>query len=283
MVIFKKSADIKQHLQNLRLKGIRTGYVPTMGALHEGHLSLISESKKQTQITICSIFVNPTQFNNPEDFSKYPVTIDQDIYKLEKNKCDVLFLPDVAEMYPRGIEENFHVELGYLENILEGRFRPGHFQGVCNIVKHLAEIIEPDIMFLGQKDYQQCMVIKKLLQLMNSAVSLQVCDTVREPDGLAMSSRNLRLNAEERKTAVEIYNAMDRIKKNVNKEDFVSLTQRVSDELSAKGFKVDYIQIADAETLLPVNKYDDAQGLVVLAAAYLNNIRLIDNLIIKGE
>ena len=155
MLIFKFAADIKKYLNAVKEKGAAIGFVPTMGALHNGHISLIKHSKKQTDITVCSIFVNPVQFNNAEDFEKYPITVENDILLLQENGCDILFMPSVAEMYPDEISKQKHYDLGRLENILEGKYRPGHFQGVCLVVEKLLTIVEPNILFLGQKDFQQ--------------------------------------------------------------------------------------------------------------------------------
>ena len=197
-----------------RKQGKKYGFVPTMGALHAGHISLINDSKKASDLTVCSIFVNPTQFNDPKDFEKYPITIEKDIAMLEAAGCDILFLPEVAEMYPGGTSTSIHYELGYLETILEGHYRPGHFQGVCMIVHRLLDIVKPDNLYIGQKDYQQSMVIKKLIELtgMKELVDLNISPTLREAGGLAMSSRNMRLTEQERVKATAIYKTLHLIK-----------------------------------------------------------------------
>ena len=215
MHVFHHIKSLRQALQQARSQGKRIGFVPTMGALHEGHLSLIRKSKADNELTICSIFVNPTQFNDPKDFEKYPVTLDKDIYMLEKAGCDVLFLPAVAEMYPDGLLSPKNYELGYLETVLDGAFRPGHFQGVCQVVEQLLTVIKPDISFVGQKDYQQCMVIKKLIALTGMETGVIICPTLREADGLAMSSRNMRLTKTERKKAVRISETLRFIKNEI--------------------------------------------------------------------
>lgn len=279
MILFKKAGELHNWLDAQREKNHTKGFVPTMGALHDGHLSLIDSSKKENEITVCSIFVNPTQFNQKEDFENYPVTIEKDIYLLESNGCDVLFLPFVNEVYPHGTENPRQYDLGKIENILEGKYRPGHFQGVCMVVHSLLEIVKPDRLYLGQKDYQQCMVIAKLLELinMNSTIELKICPTLREKDGLAMSSRNMRLNEEERKKAVEISKVLSIIKKDLLPGDIESLKQNAIRELEKNGFIVDYVEIADVETLESVNKWDGKQKLVALCAATIGNVRLIDN------
>lgn len=277
MILFKKAADISSFLTKYAKNGVKTGFVPTMGALHQGHISLINESKRNCGITVSSIFVNPTQFNDPKDFAKYPVTINSDIDGLEKAGCDVLFLPDVKEMYPNGTTALPKYDLGYLETVLEGKYRPGHFQGVCQVVHRLLDIIKPDTLFLGQKDFQQCMVIKKMIEITELPVITSVCPTLREPDGLAMSSRNMRLNSDERKKAALISQTLDYIKREIKPGYLGDLQERAVNYLTMEGFSVDYIEIADSNTLQLQEYWDGNQSLVALAAAYLNEIRLIDN------
>lgn len=277
MIIFKGIKDLKAHLLKIKKLGSSIGFVPTMGALHQGHMSLIKESTEQTDFTVCSIFVNPTQFNNKNDFTKYPVTIEKDIQMLEDSGCDVLFLPSVTEIYPAEYKPA-HYELGYLENILEGAFRPGHFQGVCQVVEILLMIAEPDLLFLGEKDFQQCMVISKMVKLKNIKVKIRIAPTLREKDGLAMSSRNLRLSDTERKNATAIYNALKKIASEMDEKDAFTLQDEGKSALEKQGFKVDYIEIADAESLLPAKK--NTKRKVIVAAAWLQEVRLIDNLVI---
>jgi pantoate--beta-alanine ligase len=284
MILFKRKTDLSGHLANLKSKGARIGFVPTMGALHQGHLSLIETSTANNSITVCSIFVNPTQFNDPADFEKYPVTIDQDILALEKAGCDILFLPGVEEVYgigPRKTEE--HYDLGYLETVLEGKYRPGHFQGVCMVVRRLLDIVNPDELYLGQKDYQQCMVITRLVELMQKKASIRVniCPTLREEDGLAMSSRNLRLSTVEREHAPAIYRSLQHIKARLAKGNLQPLKQVAQAELEGSGFRVDYVEIADALTLELVEEWDENEKIVALVAAFLNQVRLIDNLLLN--
>ncbi len=280
MILFKKAAEISAFLEKQGQKGIKTGFVPTMGALHNGHISLISNSKLACDLTISSIFVNPTQFNDPKDFEKYPITLSSDIDALEMAGCDVLFLPSVAEIYPNGTSTLPHYDLGFLETVLEGKYRPGHFQGVCQVVHRLLDIVQPDVLFLGQKDFQQCMVIKKLIELTGMHTAVTVCPTLREAGGLAMSSRNMRLNAEERAKAVLISQTLGFIKKEIKPGYLGDLKQRAADYLSAEGFKVDYVEIAAAETLVLQDFWDGREQLVTLAAAYLNEVRLIDNMLL---
>ncbi len=279
MILFKKTAELIEYLTIQRKKGLKTGFVPTMGALHNGHISLIDDSKKQNDLTICSIFVNPTQFNDPADFKKYPKTIENDVYLLEKEGCDIIFLPPVEEIYPPGTS-TIHYELGVLETVLEGKFRPGHFQGVCQVVHRLLDIVKPDKLYLGQKDYQQCMVIRKLIALTNTPTQPIICATQREASGLAMSSRNMRLSDNERKTATAIYETLQAIQKDIQPGNLQKLKEKAALTLTAKGFTVDYVEIADATTLELIDNWNGSTPLVTLAAAFLNNVRLIDNIIL---
>ena len=281
MIIFKHSADLTSQLQKLKAVKSSIGFVPTMGALHGGHISLLKKSKEICDVTISSIFINPTQFNNAGDFKKYPVTPEQDIYTLEKNGCDILFLPDVNEIYPDGTNTKKHFEIGYLENIMEGKYRPGHFQGVCQVVKQLLEIVNPTHLFMGQKDYQQSMVIKKLLELENFDIELIICPTQREANGLAMSSRNLRLNKQEREIAAEIYKTLLTVKQKIKPGSLHKLKIEAQQNLIKKKLKPDYVEIAKADNLEPVNEWNGTDNLVILAAAIIGEVRLIDNILLK--
>jgi pantoate--beta-alanine ligase len=281
MILFKKTADLHNYIEEQRKKKVQTGFVPTMGALHAGHISLIKKSVSENDLTISSIFVNPTQFNDPNDFKKYPVTIEKDIYQLETAGCDLLFLPSAEEIYPNGTEQKQTYDLGYLETVLEGKFRPGHFQGVCMVMERLLKIVLPDNLYLGQKDYQQCMVIKKLIGLLKLDIQLNICPTLREPDGLAMSSRNIRLNEQERKDATAIYRSLLYIKENSQHKEIPELKKEAKKILIENGFRIDYIEIADANSLELINKLDGKRKLVALIAAFMNEVRLIDNMLMN--
>jgi pantoate--beta-alanine ligase len=281
MILFKTITQLADCIAEKKKDGNTIGFVPTMGALHNGHISLITNSKQDNNITVCCIFVNPTQFNQAKDFEKYPVTIEKDIDMLEKNGCDILFLPSVQEIYPAGLTQQPHYDLGYLETLLEGKYRPGHFQGVCQVVHRLLDIVRPHNLYLGQKDYQQCMVIKKLIELTHLKTSVIICTTLREHDGLAMSSRNMRLNEQERKMAVKISEALSFIKKEIKPGYINDLKERAVQYLAAENFKVDYVEIANAGNLSIVETWDGKQKLVALAAAYLNEVRLIDNMLLN--
>jgi pantoate--beta-alanine ligase len=283
MTIFKKAKDLHNYLQPSRQKGLSIGFVPTMGALHDGHISLLKTSIAENQVTICSIFVNPAQFNDLNDYKKYPSTLEQDILKLETNGCDILFLPHLEEIYPEGIDKKRQYDLGYLETILEGEFRPGHFQGVCMAVERLLLIVQPDKLYLGQKDYQQCMIIRRLLQLMRmeGKIQLRVCPILREKDGLAMSSRNMLLNNEQRAQATAIFRALLFLKQNLGKEPLTDLKEEAANLLQQKGFKTDYVEIVNAETLKPINEWDSRINILGLAAAHIDGVRLIDNIMLS--
>ena len=281
MILFKHSKDLQSHLNYAKHQNFSIGFVPTMGALHKGHLSLISQSKKNTDITICTIFVNRVQFNNVEDFNKYPSAIEKDILLLEESECDILFMPSEDEIYPNGTSKNKHFELGYLEKILEGKFRPGHFQGVCLVVERLLNIIEPTFLFLGQKDFQQCLIIKKLITIMNKNINVIICPICREANGLGMSSRNLRLNEEEKNLAAGLYKTLTSIKDNLEKKNFAQLKNKAIIKLEKKGFKVDYLELAKSKNLKIVEDNNESKNLIILIAAFLNDVRLIDNVLIK--
>ncbi|HEV8271913.1 MAG TPA: pantoate--beta-alanine ligase [Chitinophagaceae bacterium] len=283
MIIYKKPGELHDLLEKKKIKKQQVGFVPTMGALHAGHLSLVNEAKKQNKIVVCSIFVNPTQFNDPEDFKKYPITVEKDILMFEEVGCDVLLIPSVQDIYPNGIDHLSHYELGFLETVLEGKFRPRHFQGVCQVMHRLLEIVLPNNLYLGQKDYQQCMVIKKLIELigLSDKMKVNICPTLREDDGLAMSSRNTRLLPDDRKKAATISATLRYIKENLKTGDTKKIKDEAKEMLLQKYFRIDYIEIADAGTLELVENWNGKQKVVALVAAFLNKVRLIDNMVIN--
>ena len=283
MKIFKKPAALQSFLRTKRSVNKKVGFVPTMGALHAGHISLLAAAKQANDIAVCSIFVNPTQFNDPEDFKKYPVTLEKDILLFEAAGCDVLFIPEVNDIYPNGTNNLRHYDLGFLETVLEGKFRPGHFQGVCQVVHRLLDIVLPDNLYLGQKDYQQCMVIKRLIEIIrpDNKINVNICPTLRETDGLAMSSRNVRLSPGERNDATTISAALGYIQDNVKSGSMDEIKKKARQMLLDKGFKIDYLEIADANTLEPVERWDGKSKIVSLAAAFIGNVRLIDNMLVN--
>lgn len=283
MIIFKTRQSLHQYLEFCRSNQRTIGFVPTMGALHQGHLELIKTAAARCQVVVCSIFINPTQFNDPADFQKYPKTIEADIRLLEASNTTVLFLPEVEELYPSGTSELEHYDLGYLETVLEGSFRPGHFQGVAQVMRRLLQAVNADFLFMGQKDYQQCMVVNRLLQLTNSHTALLTCPTVREADGLAMSSRNKRLNAQERQNATAISRSLTYLRQHLKPGKLDSLKAEAQRQLLAHGFKVDYVEFANSDTLELINEWNGTMPLVALIAAFQNEVRLIDNMLMHAE
>ncbi|MDT3403444.1 pantoate--beta-alanine ligase [Mucilaginibacter terrae] len=279
MKVFTTKNALKQHLDAVRAAKKTVGFVPTMGALHNGHLSLLAQARQQCDVTVCSIFVNPTQFNDPKDLEKYPRPIEADMAKLEQAGCDVLFNPEVNEMYAGN--ENWHLEIGELETLLEGKFRPGHYQGVTQVVNKLFNIVEPTKAFFGQKDYQQVMVIRRMVQLLNMPVELVMCPIERETDGLAMSSRNIYLTADDRHHALvlskALYDAKAAFEKGLTLKDIQ--TQASTLIGNEPGTQPEYFELADGETLQPAKP--DSQSIVALVAARVGNTRLIDNVIIR--
>ena len=280
MILFKKLADLNACLENSRKKGLKTGFVPTMGALHAGHLRLVETSLAETGLTICSIFVNPYQFNDPGDFEKYPVTTEKDILLLEKAGTDVLFLPSREEIYPEGRPLEKY-ELGYLETILEGRYRPGHFQGVCQVMSRLLMLLKPDHLFMGQKDFQQCLVVKQLIANLRLPVKFHQVPTLREPDGLALSSRNSRLSPDQRLSAPAISEALRYIHDQFQIGDPSPVLRIARQKLENAGFKTDYIAIAKTRDLRPLPSWNGKEKAVALIAAFLGEVRLIDNMLLN--
>ena len=281
MILFKTTQPLQNKLEKLRNGNVKIGFVPTMGALHTGHLSLITSAKKDCDIVVCSIFINPTQFNDKKDFEQYPVTLENDIYLLETNNTDILFLPFVNEIYPEGLQQLQHFDIAYLEHILEGKYRPGHFQGVCNVVYRLLNIIKPDTIFLGRKDYQQCLVLKTMMQQFFSSINISVVDIVREENGLAMSSRNARLSSNARSKAAVMYQSLQFIKENIDSDNIEVLKEQAKKKILQGGFdKIDYVEVCDAKTLLPVTNLNEAEKIIVLAAAFIDEVRLIDNILL---
>jgi len=281
MIIFKTKKEINNFLDKHRKAEQIIGFVPTMGALHAGHVSLIETCKGNSDLTVCSIFVNPTQFNDKNDFDNYPQTIEKDIHLLYEKGCDVLFLPSASELYPENeLLESYN--LGFLETILEGKYRPGHFQGVCQVVNRLLKIIKPHRLFMGQKDYQQCMVIRKLLDLINSTTNLIICPTVREESGLAKSSRNVRLANDDLQSATIIHQSLMFAKDNILKRPISEIENKMKADLLQNGFEsIDYIAFCNSVSLNPILENSTKENVVVLIAATIKNVRLIDNLILN--
>ena len=277
MKVFTTKKDLAQHLQQSRNSGKTIGFVATMGALHQGHLSLIEQARQKSDEVICSVFVNPTQFNDPKDLEKYPRTIEADIALLEEVGCDILFNPSVNEIYDGN--EQWHLDIGEPEFLLEGKFRPGHYQGVTHVVYILFDIVKPDFAFFGQKDYQQFMIISQMVDQLHIPVKLVMCPIMRETDGLAMSSRNVHLTADDRRHALILSKTLNWVKQNFKQEKIAQLKKDAEQMISAEeNVELDYFEIADGDTLHPADEH--SQNIVALVAAKVGKTRLIDNVIL---
>ena len=278
MKIFTTKTELQQYLQAAKGNGKTIGLVATMGALHQGHLSLIAQAQQQCDLVVCSIFVNPTQFNDPKDLEKYPRPIEADIEKLQQAHCDILFAPAVNEVYAGN--EQWHLNIGELEYLLEGKFRPGHYQGVTQVVFKLFDLIMPDVAFFGQKDYQQVLVINQMVKLLSLQVKVVMSPILRETDGLAMSSRNIHLTLEGRKHALVLSKTLKWVKDNFNADDIAELKTRAENMIANEpDVELAYFEIADGESLHAANK--TTLNIVALVAAKVGATRLIDNLIIN--
>lgn len=282
MEIFKTKASLQVYLQKARSSHKKIALIPTMGALHEGHLSLLDYARPISDIRICSIFVNPTQFNDPKDLEKYPRPIENDIKLLESVACDILFMPDVTEMYPDS-NEQWHLDLGELDQIWEGEKRPGHFQGVTQVVYKLFTLVQPDIACFGQKDFQQVMVIKRMIEIKHLPVQLAICPTVRDKNGLALSSRNMRLSETGKTTALALSRALQYVKDHVKDQtDLKDIkAQALAILTSTPGITVEYFAICESSSLKEVNQIDFSKQHVVLVTAWVEGVRLIDNMIVE--
>ena len=277
MLVFESVKTLQDYLQENTTKSI--GFVPTMGALHIGHLSLIEASQKKCDITICSIFVNPTQFNKKEDLIKYPRNTAKDLQMLESTNCDVVFIPSVDEMY--GEYEQKEFDFGALGDVMEGEHRPGHFNGVANVIQRFFEIMNPTCAFFGEKDFQQLAVVKELAKQIKSPTEVIGCPIFREDTGLAMSSRNERLSVNEKDVASEISKALQFVCEHKKSHTVTELKSYFSKQMSQHSiFDPEYFEIANAETLEPVNNWKEAENFIAFTAVNLNGVRLIDNMTI---
>lgn len=281
MLIFSKIKDIKQYLSQEKKKGNTIGFVATMGALHHGHMELIRQSRNENDITLCSIFVNPTQFNNPKDLEKYPRFIEKDILMLEENSCEVLFNPSVEEMYASD-EELLAIDLKNIDKLFEGEFRPGHFKGVATVVKKFFDILEPHKAYFGMKDYQQVLVIKEVVSQYNMDVEVVGVETVRNEEGLAMSSRNYRLGEEDLERATIIYKTFVWAKENLGKLKPNEIEKQAIERINAvEGAEVEYFNLADANTLDIIEEFEESQKVVAITAVNMQGVRLIDNMLLN--
>jgi pantoate--beta-alanine ligase len=277
MLIAETKNDLNAHLNGLDSRLHKIGFVPTMGALHPGHISLIQESKKQGHFTVCSIFVNPTQFNNASDLNNYPRTLQKDLEMLRNAGCDLVFTPSVEEIYPT--EDTRVFDFGQLESILEGAFRPGHFNGVAKVVSILFDLVKPHVAYFGKKDYQQLLIVKELVKKLQLPIEIIGCPIIREADGLAMSSRNMRLNDEERKAAKLIPEALQKAK--VMKAAGISaaeIKQTVKETFAHNSiYRFEYFEICNPDDLQSITKLESSTKAIGLIACFVGQIRLIDN------
>lgn len=281
MKIIKTVSQLQKEVQKLREQGKSIGFTPTLGALHSGHLTLVNRMMKENDIGIVSIYVNPTQFNVKSDLDKYPRTIKADAAKLKKAKLDILFTPSNSEVYPKGLRTKVKIDFKGLDTRMEGKFRPGHFEGVCQVVKRLLDIVTPDKLYMGQKDFQQFTIIQHMINMLKMPVKLVVCDIVREKHGLAMSSRNERLSKKARKEADLIIQTLKWVKRNRNKYTAKELRTRAMKKMNVPGFDPEYVSIINGDTLKDIRKMEAHKYVVACTAVWTEEVRLIDNLILK--
>ncbi|HBC5775471.1 TPA: pantoate--beta-alanine ligase [Escherichia coli] len=281
MLIIETLPLLRQQIRRLRMEGKRVALVPTMGNLHDGHMKLVDEAKARADVVVVSIFVNPMQFDRPEDLARYPRTLQEDCEKLNKRKVDLVFAPSVKEIYPNGTETHTYVDVPGLSTMLEGASRPGHFRGVSTIVSKLFNLVQPDIACFGEKDFQQLALIRKMVADMGFDIEIVGVPIMRTKDGLALSSRNGYLTAEQRKIAPGLYKVLSSIadKLQAGERDLDEIITIAGQELNEKGFRADDIQIRDADTLLEVS--ENSKRAVILVAAWLGDARLIDNKIVE--
>lgn len=278
MKVFKTKKELKMYLSEFRSENATIGFVPTMGALHKGHLSLLHASSKNNDLTIASIFVNPTQFNKREDLDNYPRTLEHDLVLLEKNLCDVVFIPSIDEIYTNGVSSQ-HFDFDGLENEMEGKYREGHFNGVGTIVKKLFEIVLPTNAYFGEKDFQQLQIIRKLVKKSTLKVNVISCATHRETNGLAMSSRNSRLTSQERDAASIIFQILCAVKNKIGKIPLKAIDQWVSEQFEKHPlFKLEYFTIANEETLKKISEISPQKNYRAFIAVYAREVRLIDTI-----
>ena len=281
MLIIETLPLLRQQIRRLRMEGKRVALVPTMGNLHDGHMKLVDEAKARADVVVVSIFVNPMQFDRPEDLARYPRTLQEDCEKLNKRKVDLVFAPSVKEIYPNGTETHTYVDVPGLSTMLEGASRPGHFRGVSTIVSKLFNLVQPDIACFGEKDFQQLALIRKMVADMGFDIEIVGVPIMRAKDGLALRSRNGYLTAEQRKIAPGLYKVLSSIadKLQAGERDLDEIITIAGQELNEKGFRADDIQIRDADTLLEVS--ETSKRAVILVAAWLGDARLIDNKMVE--
>ncbi len=278
MRILKTINELISLINELKANNKTIGFVPTMGALHEGHLTLVRQCVAENEVCIVSVFVNPTQFNNKADLEKYPRNVEKDAQLLEKAGCAYVFAPSADEMYSADeLENTFEFDFGGMDRLMEGKFRPGHFNGVVQVVSKLFKLVQPDKAYFGKKDFQQLAIIHRMVRLMHFQVEIIDCPIVREASGLAMSSRNERLSAAERDTAANIYRILNESRNLTDKMSPGELTQWVTDEVNnAVGLSVEYFDIADCETLITIDRWQPES--IGCIAVFCGEVRLIDNI-----
>ncbi len=282
MVIFNKINPTIEWVAHQKKDGKSIGFVPTMGALHKGHIALVEQAGKENDLVVCSIFVNPIQFNNKEDLKKYPRTIESDLKKLEGAGCDTVFSPDAGEMYPAGHQAKTY-DFGQLDKVMEGRFRRGHFNGVAVVVKKLFDIVQPHRAYFGEKDFQQLQIVRSLVKQERSDVQVIGCPTVREADGLALSSRNVRLTEAQRREAPRIYQALVKAREMYPDHPVDRIREYISGMINASPeLELEYAEIVHPDTLLPVTNTGQSISAVACVAAYAGKVRLIDNMYLNS-
>lgn len=279
--VFKNAEELSSSISGFKSKGKTIGFVPTMGALHDGHLKLVKKAKKENDITIVSIFVNPTQFNDKKDLDKYPRNLEDDLLKLMPTQVNYVYAPEVSDIYPNGMEEGATIDLGGLDETMEGAFRPGHFKGVAQVVKRLLDIVQPDHLYMGQKDFQQFTIIAHIIRKLSIDTHLVVCPIVREKNGLAMSSRNVRLSLETRAAAGMIYKTLKYVKKQVLTKTVEVVKSQALRKLKTGPFDPEYLEIVDGHTLQSVVDMNRHTYVVACTVVRAEGVRLLDNIILK--
>jgi pantoate--beta-alanine ligase len=280
MIIITTVQEVRDFLAPLR-KSKSLGFVPTMGALHEGHMALIDTSVKENDYTICSIFVNPTQFNQKEDLIKYPRLLEKDLELLDKHDCDMVFFPKVDEMYPADLDTSVEMDYKGIDKAMEGEFRPGHFAGVAQVIKRFLDILEPSVIYMGQKDYQQVALVRLVQETFNLSVRVGMVPTVRHEDGLAQSSRNLRLTPVHRQKANVIFRTLTWAREQVKNRPIKEVEEVAMANLAIPGFRPEYFTLVNGDTLDPISDWSDAKHIVACTAVWAGDVRLIDNMTLR--
>ena len=279
--VFTKADEISQFITHQKASGKTIGFVPTMGALHAGHISLIEYANAQCDLTVASIFVNPTQFNDPKDLKNYPRPLHKDIFKLVDHHTDVLFLPEVEEIYNKDLDHRHALEFGSMLTVMEGKHRPGHFEGVIDVVHRLLHIVSPHLLFMGQKDFQQFSLIDSMIHQLDLETKLVVCPIIRESNGLAMSSRNARLDPEQREKASILFEMLQFAKRSYQIKPLSEIKIHALATFEKEGFRPEYFEFVDGYSLKSLKEVEDTDYLVVCTAVWVGGVRLIDNMILK--